>query len=338
MARLAALQPKTPAECVVEWAGAEPELWHDHGTRLAPDHGSYDPELHCAQVVRYVEHLCDLLHRAGQLGCDLALLPETCLPLGAPQPSTRERLAAACRWAEPRFLERVAPIARDHRMMVAACYYRAEGDELYNGAVLIGRDGQVLGVYHKVHLPCPLDWQMSEAAVFTAGSAYPVLETDIGKVGFLICYDIEFPEAAACLALNGADLILHPTVGYNFPDEEEVVAEGRLRTRATDNSVALVYANFGPTPGRSAIYTPSGNQIACAGRGVDAIAYADVDLRARRPMRWGDLGYEDHRDQLARKRRPDTYRVLVGSRPPLLATAEGPEGRLYEYREGVGLA
>jgi len=337
MARLAALQPRTPSECLSEWAREEPEAWHEHAARLALDHDAYDPDLHRAQVARYVEHLCGLLHRAGQAGCDLALLPETSLPLGAPQPGTRERLAAACRWAEPLFLEQVTPIARQYRMMVAACYYRAEGDGLFNDAVLVGREGETVGMYHKVHLPCPLDWPMTEAGVFTAGSTFPVFETDIGRVGFLICYDIEFPEAAACLALNGADLILHPTVGYNFPDEEEVVAEARLRARAVDNSLALAYANFGPAPGRSAIYTANGNQVACAGRGVDALAVADVDLRARRPMHWGDLGYEDHRDQLARKRRPDTYGVLTQSRPPLLATAKGPEGRLYEYSAGVGL-
>jgi predicted amidohydrolase len=164
-----------------------------------------------------------------------------------------------------------------------------------------------------------------------------VFETSVGKVGFLICYDVDFAEAAACLALNGAEILLHPTVGYNFPDEEEVVGEARLRTRATDNHLALAYANFGPAPGRSAIYSHSGAQVACCGRLVDALAVADLDLRAPRVQDWGDLGRHDHRDQLTRKRRPDTYGVLAERRPPLLEAAHGPEGRLYEYREDVGL-
>jgi predicted amidohydrolase len=138
------------------------------------------------------------------------------------------------------------------------------------------------------------------------------------------------------LALNGANLILHPTVGYAFPDEEEVVAEARLRTRATDNSVAVIYSNFGPSPGRSAIYGPNGNQIACCGRGSDVFVTADLDLRAPRMQDWG-IGCHDHRDQLTRKRRPDTYGVLTEPCPPLLDGCERPNDRLYEYPPEIGL-
>lgn len=335
--RLAVIQPVASSTFLARRAQAEPEVFADRDRRLDLAGPDFDPALKRRQIVEYAQHLCGLLKLAGAAGVDLALLPECTLPIGSPQPAARDRMGEVCGVAEGIWLDMTAPLARRHRMLIAGCYYRREGEHLYNDAVLMDERGEVAGIYHKVHLPCPLDWPMSEASTFTAGNHYPVFETRVGRLGFQICYDIAFPEGSGCLGLNGADCILHPTVGYAFPDEEEAVAEGRLRTRATDNHVALMYANFGPTPGRSAIYTHSGNQIACCGRGEDTLVCADIDLRAPRMQKWAGYGTHDHRDQLARKRRPDTYGVLVERRPPLLKGATGPEGRLYEYPVEVGL-
>ncbi|MBI2299822.1 MAG: carbon-nitrogen hydrolase family protein [Armatimonadetes bacterium] len=200
------------------------------------------------------------------------------------------------------------------------------------------RAGDVAGIYHKVHLPCDIAWDSTEAGMFVAGHEYPVFDTPIGRVGFQICYDIDFPEGSTALALNGCELLLHPTLGYNFPDEEETVAEARLRTRAVDNSFPLLYSNFGPTPGRSCVIGANGNVLACAGRGVDAMAVADVDLRATRHQDWGSIGYPDHRLVIARKRRPDTYGVLTQRVPPYLNDHPAAPGqRTYEYGDDVGL-
>ena len=335
--RIATLQPQRASALIETLAQREPEPFRDWQKRLDVCSDDYDPKLQRRVLGQYIEHLCGLLRRVGEAGCDLVLLPECALPVGDPCPVGRERIAEACRAAEPLWLERTAPIAREFDMLIASCYYREEDGRLYNDAVLMNETGAVAGIYHKVHLPCPLDWEVSEAGMFAAGAEHPVFQTKVGNVGFQICYDIDFPEGCRCLALNGADIILHPTVGYAFPDEEEVVAEARLRTRATDNSVAVVYSNFGPSPGRSAIYTPNGNQVACCGRGADVFVFADLDLRAPRMQHWGEGMCHDHRDQLARKRRPDTYGVLVEGRPPYLAEARGPEGRLYEYGAEVGI-
>lgn len=335
--RIATLQPQRVEALVESLAKRRPKAFQNHQKRLDVRAEEYDAKLQRRVLAEYVNHLCGLLRQVGEAGCDLVLLPECALPVGGPYPAGRERLAAACGPAEAMWLDRTAPLAREFKMLIASCYYRKVGNDLYNDAVLMDERGEVLGIYHKVHLPCPLDWEVSEAGMFVAGNEHPVFETMVGKVGFQICYDIDFPEGCRCLALNGADIILHPTVGYAFPDEEEIVAEARLRTRATDNSVVIVYSNFGPSPGRSAIYSPNGNQIACCGRGSDKFIFADLDLRQPRMQNWGQAATHDHRDQLARKRRPDTYNVLIKPRPPCLAGARGPEGRLYEYLPEVGL-
>ncbi len=330
--RIATVQPQRDNAFVGALAQKKPKVYENYQKRLDLRSDEYDLRFHKRVIREYMDYLCGLLRQVG-----VALLPECCVPVGGCYKSVRERLSVTCEYAEPLWLEKTAPIAREFEMLIASCYYRKEGDWLYNDAVLMDEKGEVIGIYHKVHLPCPLGWEVNEAELFTAGNEHSVFETKVGKVGFQICYDIDFPEGCRCLALNGADIILHPTVGYAFPDEEETVAEARLRTRATDNSVTVVYSNVGPSPGRSAIYAPNGNQIACCGRGSDKFVSADLDLRAPRIQNWGGEGCHDHRDQLARKRRPDTYWPLVKSRPPYLKDAKGADGRLYEYVAEVGL-
>lgn len=336
MSRLTTLQPRNPNFVIARLAEAEGVTEQEYHARLQPHQPEYEAALQWQVLVGYVDHLCGLLERVGEAGCDLVLLPECTLPVGGPYRGAFDNIKAATERAEPYWLERTAPLAKRYGMHIASCYYRSEGGRLYNDAVLMDPRGEVSGVYHKVHLPCPLDWEVNEACLFTAGSDYPVFETDLGKVGFQICYDIDFPEGCRCLALNGAELILHPTVGYAFPDEEEIVAEARLRTRATDSSVAVIYSNFGPSPGRSAIYSKNGNQIACCGRGGDVFVTAELDLKAPRTQHWG-IGQHDHRDQLTRKRRPDTYGILTQPCPPVLDGCERPNARLYEYPPEVGL-
>jgi predicted amidohydrolase len=336
MSRLATLQPQRASSVVESLARADGVAPGEYHERLRVASDQYDANLQWRVLQAYVDHLCGLLTQVGEAGCDLVLLPECCLPVGDCYTAGCANLAAACAPAEALWLERTAPLARKYDMLIASCYYRQEGDQLYNDGVLMDERGEIAGIYHKVHLPCPLDWEFTEAGNFAAGTQHPVFETKVGRVGFQICYDIDFPEGCRCLALNGAEIILHPTVGYAFPDEEEVVAEARLRTRATDNSVILIYSNFGPAPGRCAIYDKNGNQVACCGRGVDRFVIADLDARAPRMQDWG-IAVHDHREQLARKRRPDTYGVLVQSCPPCLEGVPAAGGRRYEYPDEVGL-
>lgn len=336
MDRLVTLQPRRHGVDLATLAAEDGATEVEYQERLRPQDENYDPALQRRLLERYVTHLCGLLHDVGRAGADLVLLPECTLPVGSCYRGGGANIAEATAWAEPLWFDRTAPIARQYDMLIASCYYRLEAGELYNDGVVMDERGEIAGIYHKVHLPCGCEDEVTEAGLFKAGCEHPVFETRIGRIGFQICYDIDFPEGCRCLALNGADLILHPTVGYNFPDEEEVVGEARLRTRATDNSVIVIYSNFGPTVGRSAIYDRKGNQTACCGRGADVFAIADLDVKAPRIQDWGTEQH-DHKLKLESKRRPDTYGVLTDPRPPALNKATAAGGRWYDYEERLGL-
>lgn len=80
--------------------------------------------------------------------------------------------------------------------------------EAYNAAVLIGRDGEVIGRYHKVQ---PTIWEM-EGKQIRPGETAMTFDTDLGKVGALICFDLKFPEVSMSLARNGARVAFFPSM------------------------------------------------------------------------------------------------------------------------------
>ncbi len=105
---------------------------------------------------------------------------------------------------------------------------------IYNSAVLIGPDGEPMGEYRKVHL------KGEEKMTFRGGFKMPVFETDFGKVGLLLGWDLAFPEAARSLALDGAEIIA-VCANWEKPHIEEWRAY--LLARAYENSVFVAGAN-----------------------------------------------------------------------------------------------
>lgn len=340
MARLAAVQLGAPRWVLKRWAeetGADEKSLQ---RRIDPAAESYDEATLRAWLDYYRAYTVERIAAAGEAGAELILLPEGTVPIAAfLRRRLLEPLRHLCQGSSEEYLAAAAPLARRYGMTIASCLYYVDGERLVNAGVLQGPSGEVTGIYHKTHLPCYEDeeQEITEAGVFQAGSDYRVFETPVGPVGILICYDIVFPEVARILALNGAAILLHPSVGYNFPDEEEVVGEARLRVRATENSAALVYANFGGPGSNSCVVDQRGSVRATVGRAPEGLALADIEVGGPRIAGWLRPGYE-HREHIWRKRRPDTYGALVQPRPPVLAELrEAKQAPLYHYCEEVGL-
>jgi predicted amidohydrolase len=103
--------------------------------------------------------------------------------------------------------------AREHHCYIVAPTYLLESKErklLSNAAILVGRKGDLVGIYRKVHLVVSPDTEATEAGA-TFGHELPVFNCDFGKLGIQICYDIEFDDGWLGLARQGAGLIAWPT-------------------------------------------------------------------------------------------------------------------------------
>jgi hypothetical protein len=155
------------------------------------------------------------------------------------------------------------------------------------------------------------------------GDAFPVFEVPaIGPVGMCICYDMVFPESTRALALNGADIVVHSTLGgASFGEGDASLAA--FRTRAADNLVYLVTAFRGSG---SMVIAPKGQVLAVAEGSGDCIVAADIDPAGGREA--GDaLGgsVRDYRARLFRERNPAAYGVLVDPTPPALARLRDPD-------------
>lgn len=194
--------------------------------------------------------------QARAQGAGLLVCPEMSLTgyqIGA------QRVAALAEPADGPLSQAVAAIAQRHRIAIVYGYpeHNAEGKP-YNAAQFIAADGQRLANYRKTHLFGDID-----RAQFSRGPQAPaVFEWNGWRLGLLICYDIEFPEPARTLALQGVDALLVPTANMIEFDEVQRVL---LPARALENRVFLAYANACGVEGGT---TYGGLSLVCGPKGV----------------------------------------------------------------------
>ena len=262
-----------------------------------------------AQVDKSLDELEKLVAKAGEASCDALVLPEDTLGLLKWEMANRAALTDVLATAVNRMLDRLGRAAAKHQMYLVACNDTVEPDgTTHNTAFLLGRDGNQIGRYHKVNLPLG---EQSHAR----GDGFPVFQTpDLGGVGLLICYDMVFPEAPRCLALGGADIIFHPTLGGAAIGDDDI-SLAAFRTRAVENFVYLVVAMRGSG---SMIISPQGKVIAQA-KGADGLAIADIDPAGGREGGDAFNTQRDMRGRLFRERAPQAYGILTDPNPPVLA-------------------
>ncbi|QJI35374.1 carbon-nitrogen hydrolase family protein [Pseudomonas sp. ADAK13] len=204
------------------------------------------------------------LHQLAQeaTDADLLVLPEMFLTgynIGL------EAVGALAEAQDGPSAQSIAALAKNSGVAILYGYPERGADgQIYNAVQLIDANGQRLCNYRKTHLFGDLDHSM-----FSPGDdEFPLVELNGWKLGFLICYDLEFPENTRRLALAGAELILVPTanmVPFDF------VADVTVRARAFENQCYVAYANYCGQEGeiqycgQSSIAAPDGQRIAQAG-------------------------------------------------------------------------
>ncbi|NSW91006.1 MAG: carbon-nitrogen hydrolase family protein [Firmicutes bacterium] len=179
-----------------------------------------------------------------------------------------------------------------------------DGDLKYNTGIVINRKGEYVGKYRKSHLA------PGEEMDVRAGDEYPVFELDFGKIGITICMDIHYPEIFRILALQGADIIVHPTMWIDYTGN---LCESLVNARAIDNQVYIVTSHYVEMPylsgramGHSRIVDPYGRTRADTGH-RPGIAVAEVDL---------DEVYEYWATGELKKRLPTLKDCFLGLRKP----------------------
>ena len=264
-----------------------------------------------ASIAHYVEQC----RQAGAARIDLVCLPETILSAGSPDHSPEAVHAQAVPVPGP-WLEAFREVARAYRMGICFSVLERAGtrDELvYNTALLLGRDGELIGTYRKVHLAL-----MEARQGVAAGHEFPVYAFDGVTVGMGICMDSSAAETCRILAQRGAEIMLMPIMGdfrasrwvhggREFDTERWKLVQ---RSHAFDNHLYVVAcrnANFG-----SAITAPWG----------EIIAYNDGD----RDLIWADVHLDRLRSHplgasiqavLASMRRPHVYGSLADTNHPV---------------------
>lgn len=141
-------------------------------------------------------------------------------------------------------------LARELGVVIVTSLFERRSAGLYhNTAVVIERDGSIAGIYRKMHIPD--DPAYYEKFYFTPGDlGFHPIETSVGKLGVLVCWDQWYPEAARLMALQGAQLLIYPTaIGYESSDTPEEQQRQReawqtvMRGHAVANGLPVVAVN-----------------------------------------------------------------------------------------------
>lgn len=259
-------------------------------------------------VEENIAEIASIIDEAANAGCVMVAFPEDTLGITGWLAHHFDDQRPLLIPAVERMLAAVGKKTAQRSIYTILCNDVSYGDDIMNTAILFGRDGAEIGRYHKVNLPIA---EQSRKP----GDSFPVFETpELGGIGMCICYDLVFPETARALALGGADVVFHLTMGgAACPDG--AASDAAFIARAADNELYLVVS----WRADSRIYAPSGEMIARAKQG-ERITVAEFDPFSGREF--GDScggTFPDHRARLFRERMPAAYSILTDPNPPALA-------------------
>ncbi len=281
-------------------AAAHPPHWRSVPYKLGRDEA-------LERVGENADEILGLADAAADRGAVCVAFPEDTLGLLGWQSAHFDEQEQLVEPAVEMLLGAASKKAAERSVYMIVCTDIFCGDEMSNTSILFGR-------YRKVNLP------LSERNK-KAGDSFPVFETEeLGGVGMCICYDMVFPETTRALALGGADVVFHLTMGGAACPGEEA-SRAAFVARAAENELYIVVA----WRGRSTVIAPSGAILARAKEG-DELVVAELDPRAGREF--GDAcggTFPDHRARLFRERVPGAYAILTDPNPPALGKFEGVE-------------
>ncbi|MCI2956561.1 nitrilase family protein [Agromyces atrinae] len=169
------------------------------------------------------------IREAAGLGASLIVLPE-CASGGWAFSDLDESRRAAQRVDDGPTIEAWSSLAAELGVWVCGGFGEIDGDHVFNSAALIGPEG-VASVYRKVHL-----WNTENDAFTLGDRGFGVVDTPLGRIGMMICYDAWFPESVRSLALQGADLVLAPSDWVPNPRQQPGPSLAQIMTMSAAHS------------------------------------------------------------------------------------------------------
>ena len=213
-------------------------------------------------------------------------------------------------------------IAKKHKVVLVTSLFEKRAPGIYhNTAVVFEADGTIAGKYRKMHIPD--DPAYYEKFYFTPGDlGFTPIQTSLGKLGVLVCWDQWYPEAARLTALQGSEILFYPTAIGWHPEEKAEVGNAQhqawqtmQRSHAIANGCYVAAVNrigFEPDPtgsggiefwGQSFIAAPDGSIVCEAPPDRECVLVEELDL--------GALARQRHGWPFFRDRRIDAYKALT---------------------------
>jgi predicted amidohydrolase len=192
---------------------------------------------------------------------------------------TSRQLADLAETINGNFVNTIGKTARENNIQVVGSFYEKskELDRVYDTSFVIDKSGKVISTYRKIHLYDALGFRESDKMMSGSKIAKPV-NTSIGKIGMMICYDLRFPEMSRSLAVSGSEVLVAPSawVKGNMKEDHWITMN---KSRAIENGcyviapdqVGNIYC------GRSIVIDPFG-QILLDMKKKQGIGYVEIDL------------------------------------------------------------
>lgn len=212
-------------------------------------------------------------------------------------------------------VKRFKALAKEINAVIPVSFYEKSGNTAFNTIAVIDADGSVLGTYRKIHIPDGVPY--AEKFYFTPGDkGFKVWNTKFGRLGFGICWDQWFPEAARAMALMGAELLFYPTAIGSEPflkKDSKEHWQNAMKGHAAANMIPVIASNRTGTEkdgnmeitfyGSSFITDNHGNIVKEMNRTEEGFILREFDLDslARERRQWG----------VFRDRRPECYNILL---------------------------
>ncbi|PKL68554.1 MAG: carbon-nitrogen hydrolase [Methanobacteriales archaeon HGW-Methanobacteriales-1] len=237
------------------------------------------------KVVDHKEHniknALEMIKESSINSADLVILPEM---FNCPYENSKFEEYSET-FDESPTLETISSAASEFKIHIIAGSIPEKTEEgIYNTCFIFNNHGKIIGFHRKMHLfdiDIPGRIAFKESDILKPGQQITVVETNFGKIGIGICYDIRFPELSRIMALQGANILVFPGA-FNLttgPAHWETL----IRTRAIDNQVFIAAAS--PASNKSSSYVAYGHSMVCnpwgkiisKGNFEESIIYAELD-------------------------------------------------------------